>query len=697
MAINAYSRLDNLGTQDNSKRTIPPVATPTPQFLPKIFFMNDRGPIEPQLCTGETLVALFGDDVINEDSNFHKHSNILFPAVHGNGGSSMGHRLVDPAVINSRSNVVLYLDILEDDLDEYKRHSDGSYVYDDNGDPVKDDDNSPYKGYRVKWIAEIEDGNTETGTQTLKDGTMTDSDDNKSTMYPIYEFRATAPGSFYNNIGFALDAFDTTDINKSQLEDYKTFPFKLSVYKKANSVSTPRIVRSITDAPAIKFAMRPNAKDPVSKTKLGLKFAQKEFYNAWEFPEFAAPYVYEANLATVLDKLYVKEAAWRNTVINTNEGDVNTDTWYDFLPDVEPNDEKWMLNPVTFRTLSRVPYFGFQHDTGDADLADNQADITLSKNLPVFMNGGLDGDTSDAMFEQLVRDEMEKYLDKDGPYYDPAVNLESAMVDTGYSFETKKSLVNFITLRKDTFLFLGTYTVNANNKPLTVEEERAIGIALNNRCQLAIESSYFNTPVARAIIVGGSGEYRNSVNMDRYSLVIDLVEKVTKMMGRPKWDKTAIFDRAETDVITSMVNIEPKVIPESVKEALWGINIVYPQAQDRETYAFPALQTVYPYDNSILNNIFTALAIVNIHKVAYQAQSRFSGNTSLPDAEFLSKVDAFMNDKFEGAYADMFDVTASSTLTDYDKATGFSWTTNVDIYGTVMKTVMNFSVGAYRK
>ena len=697
MVVNAYPRMDNHGTKDNSKIKIPYVAQPLPQFLPKIYIMSDRGSTTPQLATSDVLATMFGGDVNNPDSKFFKHTNITFDAVYGNGGYGMVHRLVDPTVANIKANVTFYLDILEDDIDEYKRHSDGSYVYDENGDPVKDGDNSPFKGYRVKWIAEIDDGTSDIGTKTLKTGTMEDSNGNKSTMYPIFEHKATDPGSYYNNIAFAFDAFDTTKINKTELENYKTFPLQVSVYKRLDKNSTPTVFRTTTDAPLVKFALKPNAKDPITREKLTLKELPSKYYTEWEYPEFVKPFVYENNVATVLGKLYEKEAQWRGKTIKTAEGDVNTDTWYDFLPDLDPSEQPYMLNPITFRTLSRVPYFGFQHDTGAANLASNQIDVTMSKNLPVFMGAGVDGDISDAKFEELIKIEMDKYLDKNGPYYDPAVNVESALVDTGFTFETKKSLVNFITVRKDTFLFLSTYIYNKENKPMTLDEERAIGIALNNRCQLAIESNYFNTPVMRAVIIGGSGEYLKSVNKNRYPLTIDLVEKVTKMMGRPEWDKSELFDRGELDRIATMVNIEPKFIPESVKQTLWGANIVYPEPIDRETYVFPAIQTVYPDDNSVLNNLFTVMAIVYIYKVGYEAQRRFSGNVSLSDAEFLSKVDAFINTKLASAFAGMFNVKAVSTLTDYDKATGYSWTTNVRIESTVMKTVMQFNVGAYRK
>ena len=697
MVVNSYPRTVNHGTKDNSKGRIPYVGMPLPQFLPKIFIMNDRGPLTPELGIGSSLISLYGADVVNPESKFYKHQNILFTAVYRNGGYGMIQRLVDPNVANKKANIAIYADILEDDIDVYKRHSDGSLVYDDNGDPVVDNDNSPFKGYRVKWIAEINDGSSEEGNLTLKNGTMKDSDGNKSTMYPIYEFRAADPGSFYNNLGFAFDAYSDTEIEKSVLENIKTFPLKFAFYKRPDAYSSPVIEQTIDGSPVMKVALKENVKDPISKQALSIKDFGNRYYTPEEYVETETPYVYQDNVGTVLGKLYDKESQWRGKDIKTNEGTVNTDVWYDFLANIAPEDQKYMLNPHTFRTLSKVPYFGFMHDLGSASTDDNQTDITLSKNIPVFLGNGVDGDVSESKYEELVRDEMTKYLDKNGPYFDSAINVESVIVDTGFGYETKKSLVDFITTRKDTFLILGTYTYSNKNKSYTLAEERAIGVALNSRCQLAIESEYYNTPVMRAAIISGSGKYPLTTDNNKYPLTVALAEKMAKMMAAPKWDKEALFDRGETDIISTMIDIEPKTIPEVMRQSLWGVNLVYPQPLDRTTYIFPALQTVYPDSTSVLNNLFTVMAIVKIYKVGYEAQRRFSGNVKMNDAQFLAAVDAFINTELAGAFADMFEVSASSELTDYDKATGFSWTTNVTIRSSVMKTVMTLNVGAYRK
>jgi hypothetical protein len=322
----------------------------------------------------------------------------------------------------------------------------------------------------------------------------------------------------------------------------------------------------------------------------------------------------------------------------------------------------------------------------------------MSKSIPVFMQNGVDGDISDDMFEKLVQNEMDKYLDKNGPYMDTVINPESVVVDSGFKLDAKYKLINFISLRKDTLVMLSTYTYNKDNKPLTLEEDRAIALSLNSRVQLAPESEYFGTPAVRGIIVGGSGEYLGDVNKPRFPLTIDLLEKSVAFMGAStgKWDKEKLFDRGELNVIKSMGNIQPAFIPEEVKELLWTSNMIYPQPYDRGVWHFPAVQTVYPDDTSVLNSYFVAVAVTYIHKVAYEAQRRYSGNTAMSDAELLAKVDAFMMSKLADAFADMFTVKVKSTLSDFDKVSGFSWTTNVELYANTMRTVMVFSIDALR-
>jgi hypothetical protein len=233
---------------------------------------------------------------------------------------------------------------------------------------------------------------------------------------------------------------------------------------------------------------------------------------------------------------------------------------------------------------------------------------------------------------------------------------------------------------------------------MNLEDERAVTLALNSRIQLAPESEYFGTPVMRAAIVIGSGEYIIDGSRPRLPLTIDIHDKTCAFMGASngKWKADKIFDRGELNVIKNFVNIEPSVIPEDIKEMLWNVNAVYPQPYDIESYNFPALQTVYPDDTSVLNSMFTAIAITYIYTVAYEAQRRYSGNTKMSDQELLSKVDAFMMSKLSDAFADMFNVTVKSELTDFDVQAGYSWTTKVTIKANVAKTVMTLEVDALR-
>ncbi len=697
MATNAYPRVNVRGTNDKSLRQVPYKTTSLPQFLPLVFVMSRKGPTTRQVVNSSLAINLYGKEIFDSNSKYFKHTNQLLKTVLSNSGVAVVHRLVDP-VVKERSNITLYLDILEDDIDVYKRHIDGSIVYDDNGEPVVDEDNSPFKGYRVKWIVEYTDGSEEYGTKTVKTGTMEDADGNKSTMYPIFEFRAADVGEYGNDLGFAFATADINKVSKEDLEKFRTFPLYFYYYRKDNETRTPRVFPNIYNGPNITFALNPKAKHPITNEFLDISRILDKYYTEDEYKEILKPYFYADNADLVLTKLYEKEKEWYGKDIETEEGTVNTSEWYDFIEEATDDENKYMLNPVSFRTLSRVPYFGFVHDKDEATLSDGMVDVTLGKNLPLFMKGGKDGKIDDETFESLVREQMDLYLQVDGPYMDPLVNVETVLVDSGFGVETKKSLVNFIALRHDTFLILSTYVKSESDKPFTLEEERAIAVALNSRCQLAPESEEYGTPVMRAMIVAGSGRIKSDVNLSRYPLTLDITEKSCSFMGASgaKWNKNKLFDRGELNIIKSMIDIEPKFVPETVKANLWSINMVYPEPIDRSTYCFTALQTVYPDDTSVLNSYFTAMAIVWIYKVAYEAHRRFSGSVSLPDKEFLKKVDSFIMSKLDGAFGDMFKVEATSYLTENNELEGYSWSTDINIYSPTMKTEMQLTVNADR-
>jgi hypothetical protein len=314
----------------------------------------------------------------------------------------------------------------------------------------------------------------------------------------------------------------------------------------------------------------------------------------------------------------------------------------------------------------------------------------------VFAAGGSDGTMTQASFDQLVREEMEAYLDPNNPVQELAVNVESIIYDTGFSLATKYALLGFIGVRKDTFVNLSTY--EAGTRILEPSEEHSIAIALRTRAQMYPESDHFGTPVMRTMIMGRSGKIRDSLYTAEVPLTYEVAIKSARYMGASNgaWKNGAHFGGAPGSVLDFMTDISITWVPASVRNRNWDVGLNWVQSFDRRSYFFPALKTVYDDDTSVLNSYTVALAIGQLNKIAHSAWRQFSGSDHLSNAVLAQDVDNFIQarvkDKFDGRYV----IKPQTQFTDMDLLRGFSWTLPIKIYANNLRSVMTTYTQAFR-
>jgi hypothetical protein len=111
---------------------------------------------------------------------------------------------------------------------------------------------------------------------------------------------------------------------------------------------------------------------------------------------------------------------------------------------------------------------------------------------------------------------------------------------------------------------------------------------------------------------------------------------------------------------------------------------------------FPALQTVYENDTSVLNSFFTAVAISYLNKVQHAAWREFTGSMSLTDAQLEEQVNNFVSAAVKDKFDNKFVIVPNATVTEFDALRGYSWTLPIKIYSPNMKTVMTAFTQAYR-
>ena len=713
--VNASPKIVLRGTEDNSKRVIRPEVDPLPQHLPLFYLFAEKGTTKRVITSAPKLVSLYGARTFDIDDKYYNHQTRFLSLVSGNGNTCMVQRLVPDDA--TRANAVVYIDILKDDVPNYKRMADGSLVPNDTNTAYIVEEKVPtIPGYRIKWVKEVlTDLSEPIGALKSKPGTMVKPSgvpgepDVRSTMYPVFEIRANEVGAAYNNLGFSIntlakDAQDTKLINK-----LKAMMYSLSLFTRASAKDNPVLRKSLYAETEVNFVFKEKAKHPSTDATIDIEAAyENNWFNETDptktliYNDFEGFHFYREYYEEVLSKFMESEKQYISELPQTwhDGGESSTLAWFDYSSDIEEEivQDAGLINPFVLKSVRGTKYFSLQLDSSTPKLAAGQTEISMTSSTPIFLGGGSDGTLTNEAFEKAVVAKMDEYLDESSEVQDTAVNKESIFYDSGFTLDTKKELTSFIALRKDTFLVLSTHdsSLGKNYRPLS--EERAVAVALKTRLNLVPESEFYGTRVCRALVVTGTGKLMDNSTNVRIPQVYEVADKASKMMGagNGKWKSNELFDKAPNNILSKLTDIQPHFIPEGVKPSLWNEGIVWSQPYDRQSYHFPALQTVYDDDSSVLNSFFTAMALCTLNKIGADSWREFTGSTSLTNAEFIDQVTAYLDSRTTGIFAGMFVIIHEVTITDADEQRGYSWHTTSKIYANNMKTVCVFNPAAYR-
>lgn len=531
----------------------------------------------------------------------------------------------------------------------------------------------------------------------------------RSTMYPIFELKAKYPGEYYNNIGFAITSLFNDDVDTKIVSATKSMPYKLGLYTRAAQGSSPQVLRSLYSEPSVQFSFKEKAINPNTEARFDFEtvyennwFNEEDQLKTLRYFEYENFHFYREFYTDVAKLLLAKEKVF----VNDNEtewadGNMTTSsTWYDFttVDQNELDEEYLLLNLFTAKTSKNVNYFTIVKSDLRSTLTGTQKEINISSDTPVFLDGGSDGTLDNTNFEKLVVQKMQEYADADSEVQDLAINVESIFYDSGFTLSTKKELVNFITLRKDTIIVLSTHDDELGDKDLVLSDARAVGNALKARYQLAPESEYYGTPVCRGIVLVGTGRLRDGSTKRRIPFTYELAMKAAKMMGASdgKWDSTSVFDNYPGNAIEYLIDPSPAFIPAGIKPTLWNDGLVWTQPYDRTSYHIPALQTIYDNDTSVLNSFFTVMCISQLVKSGERVWRKFTGTSTLTNNEFIEAVTQYAMSDLNGLFGGLMTVTVEVTITDEDELRGYSWHMTHKLYANNSKTVGVYTTEVYR-
>ena len=706
--LNAAPMVIDNGTRDLSTRVVPSSPLEIPQHLPKFYIFAEKGPMGPNYMDlgNASLTQIYGDATFDVNDKYYSHQTPFLQAAASAGNNCVVHRL--PGDKGSDvANVTLYLDVLRTQVPLYEKNIDGSLRLDHNDEPVRQRDNNgdlmTLPGFKLGWVlgsTREYPGDYQPGTRSVEPGVQYEFE-SQSTQYPIFEFSAADAGEFGNKLAiklFAGQESDTSGFPSAILNDGKMFPMYFGMSKVVDKITgkSASVLNSF-GAQFSRFLPKVKGVDPQSGAIADLSKVLKDQYiqlPAELASGLGSVYVYEDNLVSLLTEFYEREMnitdPHRDSVINNSEENV------------------FAINFLSFVSSNGSPYQSMK-------LVDVEGGVRLTKNTNLWLGGAHDGDMSTWLMNSLVIADMDNYNNALHEYNDLVLHPESIIYDSGFSLAAKKALAKFISRRKDTFVVLSTFEqpyadpganlqsgmsggAPESGYPQTLGEQYSVGVALKTMMELYPESATFGTPVMRGMVIGGSGEIINSLYTPRVPVTYEVVHKAARYMGAKNgaWKNGFLFDRAPQSVVTQLKNIDVTWVPASARNTLWSVGVNFVLNYKIRTQFFPALQTVYENDTSVLNSFFTAVAISYLNKVQHAAWREFSGSISLTNAQLEEAVNTFIannvKDKFDGKFV----VVPDTVVTELDEIRGYSWTSNIKIYANNMKTVMTAMVEAYR-
>lgn len=677
------------GTRDLSTRVVPASPLAIPQHLPKLYLFAEKGPLGPTYIDFDqvSLTQVYGDATFDVNKKYYTHQTPFAQVIAANGNNVVIHRVAAPDAKDT-ANIALYLDVLSTQVPIYEKNSDGSIKLDSNGDKViaKDQDNNDMtiSGYKVMWVADhtvANLGEYQRGLLTQRPGVQVDGV-TQSIQFPMFEFSADSPGEAGNKLAVkmypALQS-DLVPFPSNILNDGKLYPYYFGLVRIADEITgKTNVVLNSFGAQTARFVIENNGIDPTSGAVSDLKKVVTDQYIGLppaQATGLGVVFQYQGNIDSVSQLLYDAEKnisdIHRDAVINNTDNNIHA------------------LNIFSFTSSNGSPYKALQ-------LVDEANSVRLTRNTNIFLDGSTDGTITEDLLDSLLIVDMENYDNSLHEYNDLVIHPESIIYDSGFGLEAKKSMSKFISRRKDTVVVLSTLAHNAPASSLA--EQFSVAIALKTMLELFPESATFGTPVMRGVVMGGGGTIINSLYIKKVPTAYELAFMASRYMGAKNgaWRNGFSFDRAPLSIISRIKDIDVTWVPASTRNTLWSVGLNFALNYEIRRQFFPALQTVYDNDTSVLNSFFTVMAIAYINKIKHAAWREFSGSISLTDAQLEEQVNNFVSaavkDKFDGKYV----IIPDTTVTELDALRGYSWTLPVKIYANNMKTVMITSTEAFR-
>lgn len=570
----------------------------------------------------------------------------------------------------------------------------------------------------------------------------------KSRLYPIMDLEVDSEGEYGNNIGLVLEVPTLKQVNPANISNViknKAFPVRVSVVEREDRYTTPQVVPSLKSELQLDVFMKTRAVDHISGKNIS--FARKLIENfnrkmtATETPiwgPFGNIHVYEKNLNEIQQMLcegYAYTDTDGNDVVIAGEGSYDDDA-FDYGRTVDHALSQplnfGLFNIFTGRDVNDVPYFSF--DVRDSLMFGG---VAVNSESVVYADGGEDGlwsfaDGSPATLVnlKLLDDAMRNFLNTFGRGKDQLKDILrypiTQVVDTGWSLDTKLAHSNILSARPDIHMEIGTqavaekgnvsvdlgpvykgYSANAevalsselldgwNWQPrLTAEQDEAIATRLRTFFSLTPESVFFGTPVMRVHVFGHSGFDVDDTYERPLPGSFDRGLAMARFTGVTGWDKANDFTENDNRKPMFLKDMSYSYRDEDVADSAWATGMNFLRSHDIVDHFWPAIQSIYPHQDSILANAKFVLVASKCHYYGMEIWRSISGENKT-DEQFKQELEDEAYRIIGGKFTEDVRIVVEAILTEADVARGYSGYLKFHIGVGSPRTKLVYSVHGY--
>lgn len=232
---------------------------------------------------------------------------------------------------------------------------------------------------------------------------------------------------------------------------------------------------------------------------------------------------------------------------------------------------------------------------------------------------------------------------------------------------------------------------------MTLEQEIAAINDLSTKVRMIPESEHYGTPACRAFIIGQTGEFIDRRSQGRHPLTLEWAHKLSKMMGRRRWDEDQAVDTHPNVIVELFKKVSDPTLYNSVHDRLWDFGVVFARSYDmRGNMHYPQTTTVYVDDTSVLRDIVTVMGAVVLDKLSYRAWVKFSPTGAYSDGKLIEDSSRFIAKESANVFGNRFTINPVVQITQVDEASGRSWTFKNELYAYKVRDTAYTSVSVFR-